>query len=73
VSDSGSGMPPELLDKIFNPFFSTKNKGEGSGLGLYIVYNEVQKMGGEITVESKVGEGTVFYIKIPIESGESME
>jgi len=73
VSDTGCGIPPELLDEIFNPFFSTKKKGEGSGLGLYIVYNEVQKMGGEIFTESKVGEGTVFYIIIPIESGGSIE
>ncbi|HWQ77250.1 MAG TPA: ATP-binding protein [Anaerovoracaceae bacterium] len=72
VADNGSGIPPEVMDEIYNPFFTTKKKSEGSGLGLYIVYNEVQKMGGEIKAESEVGQGTVFYIKIPIE-GRSNE
>ncbi|MDD2484226.1 MAG: ATP-binding protein [Eubacteriales bacterium] len=71
ITDNGEGIPPENIDEIFNPFFTTKMKREGSGLGLYIVYNEVQKMGGEIKVESKVGEGTVFSLKIPVsERGE---
>lgn len=67
VSDNGTGIPPELMDEIYNPFFSTKTKKEGSGLGLYLVYNEVQKLGGEIKAESEVGVGTTFYIKIPVE------
>lgn len=71
VSDSGGGIPPELMDEIYNPFFTTKQKREGNGLGLYIVYNEVQKMGGEIKAESEVGKGTTFYIKIPMENGGS--
>jgi len=66
VSDNGGGIPSEVMHEIYNPFFTTKKKREGSGLGLYIVYNEVQKMGGEIKAESKVGTGTTFYIKIPI-------
>ncbi|MDF3001181.1 MAG: multi-sensor signal transduction histidine kinase [Bacillota bacterium] len=69
VSDNGSGIPPELMDEIYNPFFTTKKKREGNGLGLYIVYNEVQKMDGEIKAKSEVGEGTTFYIRIPIENG----
>lgn len=69
VSDNGSGIPPEIMDEIYNPFFTTKKKREGNGLGLYIVYNEVQKMGGEIKAESDVGRGTTFYIRIPIENG----
>ncbi|MEL7657201.1 MAG: ATP-binding protein, partial [Bacillota bacterium] len=69
VNDNGGGIPPEVMDEIYNPFFTTKKKREGNGLGLYIVYNEVQKMGGEIKAESKVGRGTTFYIKIPIEIG----
>jgi polar amino acid transport system substrate-binding protein len=69
VSDNGTGIPPELMDEIYNPFFSTKTKKEGSGLGLYLVYNEVQKMGGEIKAESEVGVGTTFYIKVPVENG----
>ena len=55
------------MDEISNPFCSTKTKKEGSGLGLYLVYNEVQKLGGEIKAESEVGVGTTFYIKIPVE------
>ncbi len=73
VRDNGSGIPPELIDEIYNPFFTTKKKREGNGLGLYIVYNEVQKMGGEIKAESELGKGTVFYIKIPIENGGKSE
>ena len=69
VNDSGGGIPAEVMDEIYNPFFTTKKKREGNGLGLYIVYNEVQKMGGEIKAESEVGKGTTFYIKIPIENG----
>lgn len=69
ISDNGRGIPPEVMDEIYNPFFTTKNKSEGSGLGLYIVYNEVQKMGGEIIAESEIGTGTTFFIKIPIERG----
>ena len=69
VSDNGGGIPIEVMDEIYNPFFTTKKKREGNGLGLYIVYNEVQKMGGEIKAESEMGKGTTFYIKIPIENG----
>lgn len=71
VSDNGRGIPPEVMDEIYNPFFTTKKKREGNGLGLYIVYNEVQKMGGEIKAESEVGQGTTFYIKIPSEDGRN--
>ena len=69
VNDNGGGISPEVMDEIYNPFFTTKKKREGNGLGLYIVYNEVQKMGGDIKAESEVGKGTTFYIKIPIEIG----
>lgn len=71
VTDTGEGIAPEIMDEIYNPFFTTKMKREGNGLGLYIVYNEVLKMGGEIQVESKVGEGTTFFLKIPIEKREN--
>ncbi len=73
VSDNGRGIPPEVMDEIYNPFFTTKKKREGNGLGLYIVYNEVQKMGGEIKAESEVGKGTTFYIKIPSENGRGQD
>ena len=73
VSDNGRGIPPEVMDDIYNPFFTTKKKREGNGLGLYIVYNEVQKMGGEIKAESEVDNGTTFYIKIPSENGRNQD
>ena len=65
VEDNGEGIPEDILKDIFNPFFTTKLHKGGSGLGLYIVYNEVQKMGGSITAESTVGEGTVFTVTLP--------
>lgn len=64
--DNGKGIGQENIDHIFNPFFSTKSAGEGTGLGLYITYNEVQKIGGEIQVESEIGCGAIFKLKIPI-------
>lgn len=67
VSDNGEGIPPEIKEDIFNPFFTTKKKREGNGLGLYIVYNEVSKMGGDLRLDSEVGMGSVFTITIPIE------
>ncbi len=73
VSDNGKGIPPDVMDEIYNPFFTTKKKREGNGLGLYIVYNEVQKMGGEIKAESEVGQGTTFYIIIPSEDGRNQD
>lgn len=66
VSDNGSGIDPETLSEIFNPFFTTKIDSGGTGLGLYIVYNEIEKMNGTISVESKLGEGTTFKIVLPI-------
>lgn len=64
ISDSGPGLEKYHLDQIFEPFFSTKSKG--TGLGLYIVYNEVQKYGGSITAKSEPGQGTSFTIVIPL-------
>jgi len=66
VSDDGVGIPEEHLSRIFDPFFTTK-KGAGTGLGLSITYGIVQKLGGEITVQSKVGEGTRFTVTLPKE------
>ncbi|MCX8069329.1 MAG: ATP-binding protein, partial [Thermodesulfovibrionales bacterium] len=66
VSDTGCGIPEDMIDKIFNPFFTTKEIGKGTGLGLSIVMDIVKKHNGEITVESKVGQGTTFTVKIPI-------
>ncbi len=64
--DNGNGIEEENLEHIFNPFFTTKKVGKGVGLGLYIVYSEVQKINGEIQVESQVGNGTVFKLKFPL-------
>jgi two-component system, NtrC family, sensor kinase len=64
VRDTGVGIPPENLDHIFDPFFTSKE--EGSGLGLSISHQIVQEHGGYVTVESKVGAGTTFFINLPI-------
>jgi signal transduction histidine kinase/ABC-type amino acid transport substrate-binding protein len=65
-NDTGIGIRKEDLQNIFNPFFTTKSVENGIGLGLYITYNEIQKLGGEIMVSSEVGKGTTFYITIPL-------
>jgi two-component system NtrC family sensor kinase len=64
--DSGKGMTPEVLEKIFDPFFSTKGVGQGTGLGLSISYGIIQSHGGEIQVKSQPGIGTEFVIKLPL-------
>lgn len=64
VSDSGPGIRPELVEQLFNPFFTTKAPGKGTGLGLSIVHRLVEDMNGVITIESKVGQGTSFRIEL---------
>jgi signal transduction histidine kinase len=66
VSDNGNGIPPKVLDKIFQPFFTTKPTGQGTGLGLSLSYDIIKAHGGEIKVETREGEGTTFIIKLPI-------
>lgn len=66
VSDTGIGIPKENMEHVFNPFYTTKEPGKGTGLGLYIVYSELKKLGGTINVESTVGQGTIFTIEIPL-------
>jgi len=66
VSDNGSGIPQKILDKIFQPFFTTKPTGQGTGLGLSLAYDIIKAHGGEIKVETKEGEGSEFMIKLPI-------
>jgi signal transduction histidine kinase len=65
ISDNGCGMPEETLPKIFEPFFTTKESNKGTGLGLAITYGLVKKLHGDITVISKVDEGTTFTITLP--------
>jgi signal transduction histidine kinase len=65
VSDNGNGMPQKVLDKIFQPFFTTKPTGEGTGLGLSLSYDIIKAHGGELKVETKEGEGAEFIIQIP--------
>ena len=66
VSDNGNGIPQKVLDKIFQPFFTTKPTGQGTGLGLSLSYDIVKAHGGEIKVETKEGEGTEFIIQLPV-------
>jgi PAS domain S-box-containing protein len=66
VRDTGSGIRPEIIGRVFDPFFTTKPAGEGTGLGLSICQAIVNRMGGEITVESEVGKGSIFRVALPI-------
>ncbi|MEN9932153.1 MAG: hypothetical protein RIS17_726 [Pseudomonadota bacterium] len=65
VSDTGTGMAPEVIDRVFEPFFTTKAVGKGSGLGLSQVYGFTKQSGGEVDIESRVGEGTTMIISLP--------
>lgn len=65
-TDSGIGISSDKIEQIFNPFFTTKKVGHGTGLGLYLVYTEIKNMKGELQVESEIGKGTCFKFRIPI-------
>jgi two-component system NtrC family sensor kinase len=66
VRDSGCGMPQEVIKQLFTPFFTTKQLGKGTGMGLSIVYGVVKMHSGDISVESEVGKGTTFLIRLPL-------
>ncbi len=67
ISDTGHGIPAEDLDKVFDPFFTTKEVGKGTGLGLSVSRGIVERHGGTISVQSKVGEGTTVTMRLPVE------
>ena len=66
IADNGLGIPKNIVDKIFQPFFTTKPTGEGTGLGLSLSYDIIKAHGGEIKVQSREGEGSEFIIMLPI-------
>ncbi|HEV8273394.1 MAG TPA: HAMP domain-containing sensor histidine kinase, partial [Chitinophagaceae bacterium] len=71
VKDNGNGIPKKVLDKIFQPFFTTKPTGQGTGLGLSLAYDIITKgHGGELKVETKEGEGSEFIIQLPNHSSK---
>jgi signal transduction histidine kinase len=65
ITDTGPGIPPDILEKIFDPFFTTKDVGKGTGLGLSVAYGIINKHNGSITARSQPGKGTIFSVKLP--------
>ena len=71
VKDDGCGIPEADLERIFEPFFSTRKDKGGTGLGLSITYGLVQEVGGTIEVKSELGRGSLFTIRLPTNAGEA--
>jgi two-component system NtrC family sensor kinase len=71
IRDNGCGMSSEVLNKLFVPFFTTKEVGKGTGLGLSVSYGIIRNLGGEIEVESIIGEGSTFRLVLPVKSKHS--
>jgi signal transduction histidine kinase len=71
ITDTGPGIPEEVLPQIFDPFFTTKDEGKGTGLGLSLVYGIVENHGGRIKCESHAGRGTTFIIQLPLSTNEA--
>ena len=65
IRDSGCGIPKDAIEQIWDPFFTTKNVGQGLGLGLAVSYNIIKRLGGDIDVESQVGKGSKFSVRMP--------
>lgn len=72
IADSGPGIPPEVLKRIFDPFFSTKRVGQGTGLGLSLAYGTVKDHGGTITARSRPGAGATFIVDLPVAAEEAL-
>jgi len=66
IADTGPGIPESMQKKVFDPFYTTKSTGKGTGLGLWISYSIIEKMGGKLALQSKEGQGAAFTITLPI-------
>ena len=73
VTDTGTGMPPDVVARVFEPFFTTKPIGEGTGLGLSMIYGFAQQSGGQVRIDSEVGQGTTVCIYLPRHYGEASD
>jgi two-component system NtrC family sensor kinase len=71
ITDTGTGMDEDQVQKIFDPFYTTKDVGEGTGLGLFVTYSLVENMNGKVIVESQVGQGACFQLVLPVENNTS--
>jgi two-component system NtrC family sensor kinase len=72
ITDTGCGIPTENLSRLFTPFFTTKAMGKGTGLGLAITYGVIKMHSGDITVDSEVGKGTTFTIRLPVRTADAI-